>query len=29
VKTYTARDTFAPHKNADGSMALERVPSPL
>ncbi|PYS98731.1 MAG: hypothetical protein DMF65_10040 [Acidobacteria bacterium] len=29
VKTNTARDTFAPHKNADGSIALERVSPPL
>jgi hypothetical protein len=29
VKTNSARDTFAPHKNADGSTALERVSPPL
>ena len=29
VKTYTGRDSLAPHKNADGSIALERVSPPL
>jgi hypothetical protein len=29
VKTCTARDTLAPHTNADGPLALERVTPPL
>jgi hypothetical protein len=29
VKTCIARDTLAPHTNADGRFALERVTPPL